>query len=94
MTASFFKIEGSELHARSTEDEDWNALTEDSAGPFVGKAVTVRTRNALGVDAEAALLIEKNPEHPQFTDYWDSVNTLTVEAITELDNCLRVLNGA
>lgn len=94
MTTSFFKIENSELHARLTEDEAWNALTEDSAAPFVGKAVTVRTRNALGVDAEAALVIEKNPEHSQFTAYWDLVNTLNVEAITELENCLRVLNGA
>lgn len=92
MTASFFKIEGSELNARLTEDDAWNALTEDLAGPFVGKAVTARTRNTLGVDAEAALLIEKNPEHSQFTAYWDLVNTLTVEAISELEECLNALS--
>lgn len=91
MTASFFKIEGTELNGRLTEDDSWSVLTEDLAGQFIGKAVTTRTRNALGVDAEAALLIEKDSDHPQHTAYWGSIETLTIEAIAELDECSHLL---
>jgi hypothetical protein len=91
MTTSFFKVASGQLNARLTESDSWSVLTTDAAGPFIGKAVMMRTRSGLGVDAEAALLIEKDPDHSQHTAYWDSINTLTTEANTELGQCLDSL---
>lgn len=93
MNTSFFKIEGTELNGRLSEDESWSILSDDLAGPFIGNAVTKRTRDSLSIDAKSALLIEKNSDHPQHSDYWSLVNNLTSEAITELEECLRSLEA-
>ena len=93
MSTLFFRIEGTKLNGRLSEDESWNILSGDLAGPFIGNAVTKRTWDALSIDAESALLIEKNSDHPQHSDYWSLVNNLTSEAITELEECLRSLEA-
>lgn len=93
MSASFFKIEGTELNGRLAEDESWNVISGDLAGPFIGKAVTKRTRDALGIDAKTALLIEKDSDHPKHTAYWDLVSNSTSKAIAELEECLRSLKA-
>jgi len=93
MSTSFFKINGTDLDGRLTVEDQWTTISSDLAGSFIGKAVTKRTWDKFNLNAETALLIEKDLNHPDHTLYWESVNALTLAAIAEMEECLRTLKA-
>ena len=89
MSNTFFRVNNGKLEARVLESNDWEAISLLDPGSQVGKSVTMRVRESFSVDDDGGLAIEKDPEHENFSAYWDLVKKLTDDAITEMETSIK-----
>ena len=93
MTNSFFQVKGISIQGRLTEASIWQDVNNDSAGPLIGLAITKRVHQQFNIDANGAILIEKDCNHPVFNAYWSAVTALATQASQELSDCSVFLEG-
>lgn len=93
MSNTFFRVNNGKLEARVLESNDWEAIPISDAGSQVGKSVTMRVRESFSVDDDGALAIEKDPEHENFSAYWERVRKLTEDAITEMESSIKEITA-